>query len=178
MKPWVPVATDKHKPATRELRLLTVFVPCLFIAQTFTSNYVDCGFQHKRQSLSPTPPASQPGARGTAGGQPIVPYVRSPGTGVGLAPCGPRGRMPRGAEGHGVKRELSFKGWAGARRANTAERAFTAEVTRKHIWGEKRWVKLKEEARARSKLAFYCESSRELLKSVNLIKQPNCSHYR
>lgn len=133
MKPWVPAATDKHKPATRELRLLTVFAPCLFIAQTFTSNYVDCGFQHKRQSLSPTPPGSQPGARGTAGGQPIVPYVRSPGTGVGLAPCGPRGRMPRGAEGHGVKRELSFKGRAGARRAKTAERAFTAEVTRKRI---------------------------------------------
>lgn len=39
-------------------------------------------------------------------------------------------------------------------------------------------VKLKEEARARSKLAFYCEGSRERLKSVNLIKQPNCSHYR
>lgn len=37
---------------------------------------------------------------------------------------------------------------------------------------------MKEEARARAKLAFYCEGSRELLKSVNLIKQPNCSHYR
>lgn len=109
-KPWVPGATDKHKPTTRELRLLTVFTPCLLIAQTWAclleciyvdSNYVDCGCRHKRQSLPPTPPSSQPRARGTAGGRPIIPYVRSPGTGVDLAPCRPRGRMPRRAEGHG-----------------------------------------------------------------------------